>query len=72
MASRLIDQINRAAIMELSEEKATELAELIKNPDFTSEQMTKFIQDSGVNLSEVALETMLQFRTFYLGLDQEG
>lgn len=66
MKERLTDQINKAAIMQLSEEKATELAEKVNDPDFTNEQMTEFMQNSGVNLTEVALDTMLQFRNFYL------
>lgn len=67
MKKRLLDQINRAAVMQLSEEKADELAKLIEDPNFTNEEMTKFMQDSGVNLTEVALDTMLKFRSFYLG-----
>lgn len=67
MNARLMDQINQAAIMQLSEEKADELAKLIDEPDFTEEKMAKFMQDSGVNLTEVALDTMLKFRNFYLG-----
>ena len=67
MKKRLMDQINKAAIMKLSEEKATELAVLIDNPDFTNEKMTEFMQEAGVNLTEVALDTMLKFRGFYLG-----
>lgn len=66
MKNRLLDQINRAAIMQLSEEKAAELAELVDKPDFTDEKMTEFLQNSGVNLTEVALDTMLKFRGFYL------
>ena len=66
MKNRLLDQINRAAIMQLSEEKAAELADLVDNPDFTNEKMTEFLQNSGVNLTEVALDTMLKFRGFYL------
>lgn len=67
MKERLMDQINRAAIMQLSEDKAAELASKVDDPNFTNEQMTEFMQNSGVNLTEVALETMLQFRNFYLG-----
>jgi flagellar biosynthesis regulator FlaF len=67
MKKRLLDQINRAAVMQLSEEKADELAKLVEDPNFTNEEMTKFMQDSGVNLTEVALDTMLKFRSFYLG-----
>ncbi len=67
MKKRLMDQINKAAIMQLSEEKAAELAEKVNAPDFTNEKMTEFMQNSGVNLTEVALDTMLRFRNFYLG-----
>lgn len=67
MKKRLLDQINRAAVMQLSEEKADELAKLVEDPNFTNEEMTKFMQDSGVNLTEIALDTMLKFRSFYLG-----
>ena len=67
MKNRLIDQINKAAIMELSEEKAKELNSLLDDPAFTNEKMTEFMQNSGVNLTEVALDTMLRFRNFYLG-----
>ena len=67
MKTRLMDQINRAAIMELSEEKAAELADLVDDPEFNDEKMANFMQESGVNLTEVALDTMLKFRGFYLG-----
>lgn len=69
MKKRLEDQINRAAIQALSEEKADELAKKLEDPNFTNEDMAKFMQDSGVNLAEVALETMLKFRGFYLGTE---
>ena len=67
MKTSLMNQINQAAINKLSEEKAAELATLIDDPDFAAEKMSEFMQKSGVNLSEVALETMLKFRDFYLG-----
>lgn len=67
MKSRLLDQIDKAAVMQLSEEKADELAKLVENPEFTSERMAEFMKESGVNLTEVALDTMLRFRNFYLG-----
>ena len=67
MKARLIDQINKSAIMQLSEEKAAELATLVDDPEFNSDKMAEFIQNSGVNLTEVSLETMLKFRGFYLG-----
>ena len=69
MKTNLMNQINQAAINKLSEEKAAELATLIDAPDFTAEKMSAFMQKSGVNLSEVALETMLKFRDFYLSAE---
>lgn len=66
MKQRLLDQIDKAAIMKLSEEKAAELAAKVDNPNFTNEDLTAFMQNSGVDLTQVALETMLQFRNFYL------
>ena len=70
MKTRLLDQINKAAIMRLSEEKAAELAAMVDDPNFTNEKMTEFMQNSGVNLVEVTLETMLQFRNFYLSSEE--
>lgn len=69
MKAKLLDQIDRAAIQALPEDKAAELAKKVEDPNFTNEDMTKFIQDSGVNLTEVALDTMLKFRGFYLGTE---
>lgn len=66
MKNRLLDQIDRAAVMQLSEEKATELAEKVGDPDFTNEKMTEFMKESGVDLTQVTLDTMLRFRNFYL------
>ena len=67
MKQRLLDQINKAAIMQLSEEKAAELSNLVDDPEFNNDKMAEFIQNSGVNLTEVTLDTMLRFRGFYLG-----
>lgn len=68
MITRLLDQIDMAAINALPEEKAIELADKIDNEDdFNDDKVMQFIQDSGVDLQQVALETMLQFRMLYLG-----
>lgn len=70
MKARLLDQIDRAAVQALNEEQAAKLAKLVESPDFTNEKMTQFIQDSGVNLAEITLNTMLMFRNFYLGTEE--
>ena len=69
MKTRLMDQINKAAVMQLSEEKAAELAEKVKDPEFTNEKITEFMQNSGVNLTQITLDTMLKFRSLYLGTE---
>ena len=66
MKERLLNQINQDAIMQLSEEKATELASKIDDPSFDEAAMAEFMKNSGVNLTESAAETMLRFRSFYL------
>lgn len=70
MKKRLLNQINKTAVIKLNEEKAAELATLVDDPNFTNEQMAEFMKNSGVNLSEVALITILRFRSFYLGLGE--
>lgn len=67
MRSHLMEQINKAAILYLDEQKATELDSLIKNPDFTEEEMSEFMQKSGVDFTKVTLEVMANFRKNYLG-----
>ena len=66
MAQTLMDQIDRAAIDALPEDKAVELADKMDDPNFTNEDAGKFLQESGVDLQQVALNTMVQFRQFYL------
>ena len=66
MRTRLIEQIDRAAIMQLPEDKAAELAGKTEDPNFTNEDLAQFIQESGVDLTQVAIDTMLEFRNYYL------
>lgn len=67
MKAQLEEQINKAAVYGLSEEKAEELANLVDDPNFTKEQMTEFIRNSGVDLDKITAEIMSKFRGFYLG-----
>lgn len=66
MKTKLLDQIDKAAVLKLSEEKAVELSEKVNDPEFTNEKMVEFMNESGVDLTQVAIETMMQFRNFYL------
>ena len=71
MIQRLMDQIDQAAINALPEDKAIELADKLDDPDFSDDDLTEFMRNSGVDLEKVALETMVQFRLLYLGGDPE-
>ncbi len=67
LRNKLLHQIDREAILQLSEEKAAELSQKLDDPNFTNDQMAQFIQAAGVDLTQVAADTMLKFRGFYLG-----
>lgn len=67
MIQRLMDQIDQAAINALPEDKAIELADKLDDELFDDEKVAEFMQNSGIDLQQVALETMLQFRMLYLG-----
>ena len=66
----LLRQIDKEAILRLSEEQAAELDKKLDDPNFTPEQMAQFIQDSGVDLTAVTVDTMIKFRSFYLGAQE--
>ena len=70
LTERLIDQIERAAVNALPEDKAIELANKLDDEGFGDDQVSDFIRNSGVDMERVALETMLQFRILYLGEDE--
>lgn len=67
MTEKLQEEINRALVEALSEEKAKELTEKINAPDFTEEKTIEFIKDSGVDIEKITEDTKKRFREFYLG-----
>lgn len=66
MREYLIDQINLAIIEKLPEEKAEELKTKMEDPNFSDDDLKSFMKNSGVDLAQVALNTMLRFRGLYL------
>ena len=66
LAQRLMDEIDRAVMYALPEEKAIELSEKLDDENFTTEDATKFVQESGVDMQRVSVETMMRFRDLYL------
>lgn len=69
MRQRLLDQIDRAVINALPEDKLEELSAKLDDENFSDDEMFKFVSESGVDAQRIALETMLQFRYLYLGED---
>jgi hypothetical protein len=66
LKQQLLDQINRALIGALSEDKLDEFNTLLEDPKTTDETVQTFITTSGVDIDRVTAKTMLQFRDLYL------
>lgn len=64
---QLVEQINRAVLDRLPDEKLDELNRLMDAGNFGAEDMQNFINNSGVDIPKVTAETLLYFRSFYLG-----
>ena len=66
LKTRLLDQIDRAIIEALPEDKLSGFNELLDN-NSTAQDVQKYIIECGVDTQKVTLETMLRFRALYLG-----
>lgn len=66
LMQELMNQIDRAAINALPEEKAVELSQKLDDPNFTQEMAAEFVQNAGIDMQRVSLDTMLLFRKAYL------
>ena len=65
LKNRLMDQIDRAVIEAMPEDKVNGLNELLDR-EASEDEVRQFIQQSGVDTQRVTLETMLRFRDLYL------
>lgn len=66
LKTRLLDQIDRAIIEALPEDKLSGFNALLDN-NSTAQDVQKYIIECGVDTQKVTLETMLRFRALYLG-----
>ena len=66
LRSQLMDQIDRAVIDALPEEKVDGLNELLDR-EVPEEEIQQYIATSGVDVQRITTETMLHFRDLYLG-----
>lgn len=67
LKGRLMDQIDRAMIDSLNSEQLDKFNTLLDNQNTTDQQLQDFFATSGIDSQQVALDTMLKFREFYLG-----
>lgn len=66
LKNRLLDQIDRAVLGALPEDKIDGLNDLLDR-DASQQEVQQYIANSGVDTKKITLETMLRFRSLYLG-----
>ncbi len=66
LKQRLLDQIDRAVIDALPDERVDDLNALMDQSETTDVQIHEFIVSAGVDTKQVAIDTMLRFRDLYL------
>lgn len=66
LKNRLIDQINRAVLEALPENKIDGFNDLLDR-GASQQEVQQYIATSSVDTKKITLETMLRFRSLYLG-----
>lgn len=66
LKNRLLDQIDRAVLEALPENKIDGFNDLLDR-GASQQEVQQYIANSGVDTKKITLETMLRFRSLYLG-----
>lgn len=66
LKNRLLDQIDRAVLRALPENKIDGFNDLLDR-NASQQEVQQYIANSGVYTKKITLETMLRFRSLYLG-----
>ena len=66
LKNRLIDQIDRTVLEALPENKIDGFNDLLDR-GASQQEVQQYIANSGVDTKKITLETMLRFRSLYLG-----
>ncbi len=66
LKNKLLDQIDRAVLGALPENKIDGFNELLDR-DASKQEIQQYVATSGVDTKKITLETMLRFRSLYLG-----
>lgn len=67
LKNRLLDQIDRAVLGALPENKIDGFNDLLDR-NASQREVQQYIANSGVDTKKITLETMLRFRSLYLGV----
>ena len=67
LKNRLLDQIDRAVLEALPENKIDGFNDLLDR-NASQQEVQQYIANSGVDTKKITLETMLRFRSLYLGV----
>ena len=67
MTQMLMKQIDQATIDALTDEQADELANKLNSGELKDEDVPQYLTDAGLDLQQITLVTMMQFRELYLG-----
>lgn len=70
MRDYLINQINEAVISKLPDDKIDEFQQKIMYENPSEEELGQFFKNSGVDVAQVTLNTLLRFRSYYKGNNQ--
>lgn len=66
LKQRLMDQINRAIIDALPDDKFDEFDALLDKEGVDDEEVQKFIADSDIDIKQITIKTMILFCELYL------
>ena len=66
LKERLLDQVDRAIVDALPDDKVDGFNNLLDQPDTTDETLQQYITDSGVDVQGVTTNALLRFRDLYL------
>lgn len=67
MTQKLMNQIDHAALNELTEEQATVLSDKLDDPNFSDADAAAYMAECGVDMQRITLETMVLFKALFLG-----
>ena len=63
----LTEQINRAILDALPEDKLDEIDKITSQENYNPEDVQKVIDESGIDVVKITTQTLLYFQSFYLG-----